>query len=155
MPFKDEMTNLMMRTFERARWAGLWLVMFAGAVHANELRFGRLTIEDGLSQNSVMAIGQDSQGFMWFGATDGLNRFDGYDFKQFHHDASDTGSLAGNYVNVIFEDSQGVLWIGTQGAGLSRYDGASQRFDSFSHDPKRHPFFEPQRCTGHYRGCVR
>ena len=50
------------------------------------------SIKDGLSQNAVMAILQDRQGFMWFGTWDGLNRFDGYSFRVFK--AMKDGELA-------------------------------------------------------------
>ena len=51
------------------------------------LKFEHLTLENGLSQSTINAIVQDRQGFMWFGTQDGLNRYDGYDFKIFKHDA--------------------------------------------------------------------
>ncbi len=51
-----------------------------------ELRFQSLSDKDGLSSNTVNVIAQDNIGFMWFGTNNGLNRFDGYRFKQFFHD---------------------------------------------------------------------
>ena len=50
------------------------------------IRFERITAEDGLSQNSVLAIWQDRQGFMWFGTESGLNKHDGYQFITYKHD---------------------------------------------------------------------
>ena len=50
--------------------------------------FNNLGINDGLSQSSVTCILQDKSGFMWFGTQDGLNRFDGYDFKIFKNISS-------------------------------------------------------------------
>ncbi|HBF49757.1 MAG TPA: hypothetical protein DDX04_04565, partial [Massilia sp.] len=62
--------------------AGLLLaITFAHAAHANalrNLRFERLSIEHGLTQESVLTILQDRQGYMWFGTQAGLNRYDGY-----------------------------------------------------------------------------
>ena len=52
----------------------------------NNLKFERISLEQGLSQNTIYGILQDRQGFMWFGTQDGLNKFDGYDFKVYKHD---------------------------------------------------------------------
>ncbi len=49
----------------------------------------RYSLEEGLSQQAVNAITQDAEGFMWFGTEDGLNRFDGYEFRQLRHDRAD------------------------------------------------------------------
>jgi len=75
------------------------------------LKFKKLTSNDGLSQNFVSAIYQDKNGFMWFGTKDGLNRYDGYEFKVYRHDPFDTTSLSGNFISAIFEDSEGRLWV--------------------------------------------
>ncbi|MDO9375306.1 MAG: two-component regulator propeller domain-containing protein [Ferruginibacter sp.] len=86
-----------------------------------------LGIEEGLSNNSVRCIYQDHNGFMWFGTYDGLNRYDGYDFKVFRNKINDTTSLAHNYINAIGEDRQNNLWIGT-GQGISIYNNLTSKF---------------------------
>jgi hypothetical protein len=68
------------------------------------LRFGHLTIEDGLSNNSVTGIAPDDKGFMWFGTFEGLNRYDGYDIKVYRHDPDDPNSLSHNVVRSIYQD---------------------------------------------------
>jgi signal transduction histidine kinase/ligand-binding sensor domain-containing protein/DNA-binding response OmpR family regulator len=75
------------------------------------LKFKKLTSNEGLSQNFVSAIYQDKNGFMWFGTKDGLNRYDGYEFKVYRHNPFDTTSLSGNYISTLFEDSKGRLWV--------------------------------------------
>jgi ligand-binding sensor domain-containing protein len=60
----------------------------------------------------VNCILQDRHGFLWLGTQDGLNRYDGYHFRVFKHDAREPGSLANNTVWALFEDSDGVLWVG-------------------------------------------
>jgi signal transduction histidine kinase/ligand-binding sensor domain-containing protein/DNA-binding response OmpR family regulator len=76
-----------------------------------------LGIDQGLSNNSVRCIYQDHNGFMWFGTYDGLNRYDGYQFKIFRNNFKNSQSLINNWVNAISEDAKGNLWIGTrQGA---------------------------------------
>ena len=99
------------------------------------IQFEHLTIEDGLSQNAGLAIFQDSQGFLWVGTQDGLNRYDGYIFKAFKHDPEDPGSISHNSILSITEDNEGYLWVGTWGGGLNRFDRISETFVRYRHDP--------------------
>ena len=98
-------------------------------------RFEQLSIDNGLSQNSVYNILKDSQGFMWFGTEDGLNRYDGYQFKHFRHDSQDRNSLSGSSINALLEDNNNVLWVGTTNHGLNRFDRKTEQFTRFVHDP--------------------
>lgn len=91
------------------------------------LRFERLSVEQGLSQQSVLTILQDRRGFMWFGTQAGLNRFDGYRITSWRNDPDNPDSLPDNYVMAAHEDGKGRLWFGTKG-GLARYDGATGKF---------------------------
>jgi signal transduction histidine kinase/ligand-binding sensor domain-containing protein/DNA-binding response OmpR family regulator len=90
--------------------------------------FRHLTIADGLSQNSVSSILQDTRGFMWFGTKDGLNRYDGYNFLIFRHDPLDPTTISDSDVTALFEDRDGRLWVGTRSGGLNRYDRDRERF---------------------------
>jgi diguanylate cyclase (GGDEF)-like protein len=98
------------------------------------IRFDRISVEDGLSQSSVLSMLQDSKGFMWFGTEDGLNRFDGYDFRIYSHDPSNLGSLANDYIVALAEDGDGNLWIGTHAGGIARWLRASNSFETYRHD---------------------
>ena len=98
-------------------------------------RFNRLTLEDGLSQSSVNCIVQDHQGFLWFGTQDGLNRYDGYEFRTFHHDDQVPGSISNNFVWALHVDKSGALWVGTEGGGLDRWNPADDSFSHYRHDP--------------------
>ena len=71
------------------------------------------SIKDGLSQASVTCFEQDSDGFIWVGTRDGLNRFDGYSFEVIRHQIRDSTSLSHNFITDIEEDDQGNLWVGT------------------------------------------
>ncbi len=101
---------------------------------SKNIKFDRISLEEGLSQSVINTILQDSKGFMWFGAQDGLNRYDGYEFKVYKNDPDNPGSLSVNFINVIYEDSSGVLWVGTRGGGLNQFDRESDRFTHFMAD---------------------
>jgi len=108
----------------------------ASAAELRNLRFERLSLEEGLSQSHVNAILQDSRGFMWFGTQDGLNRYDGYRFTVFKHDPFDPTSLSSNIVWAIHEAADGTLWVGTDGGGLDRFDPRTGVFAHHRHDPR-------------------
>ena len=77
----------------------------------NEYQFTRLDITNGLSNNRINCIYKDAEGFMWFGTTSGLNRYDGYEFKVFKHDPSDSTSLYSNYVTNIYAGPDNKMWV--------------------------------------------
>jgi len=99
----------------------------AGAATPRNLRFEHVSIEHGLSQESVLTILQDRQGFMWFGTQAGLNRYDGYKMTVYRTDPQDPDSLPDSFINASFEDAEGRLWFGTKG-GLARFDAAAGKF---------------------------
>ena len=77
---------------------------------AGGAEFRRLTINDGLSDNSIYVVFKDSRGFLWIGTHVGLNRYDGFRFKHFFEGPD---AIPDNSINAIFEDSAGHLWIHT------------------------------------------
>ncbi|MBI4751073.1 MAG: protein kinase [Acidobacteria bacterium] len=115
--------------------AALVSIQFQVSAQPHQLRFGSIGLEQGLSQSSVMSLLQDHKGFLWVGTQDGLNRFDGLDFKIYRNHPQDPTSLANNFVKVLYEDRQGTLWVGTDGGGLCRFDRKTERFQIFRHDP--------------------
>ena len=113
----------------------LILALPAGSsAQQQDLRFEHLTADDGLSHNSVYAILQDRQGFMWFGTESGLSKYDGYTFTVYKHNLDDPNSLSHSWVEELYEDRRGTLWIGTDG-GLNRFEPATDAFTRFVHDP--------------------
>src|SRR6476646_3549565 len=84
-------------------------------------------IEKGLSNNAVTCIYQDHNGFMWFGTYDGLNRYDGYEFKTFRNNFKNNRSLINNWINAISEDAKSDLWVGTR-QGACVYQRLSNNF---------------------------
>ncbi|NGZ87823.1 two-component regulator propeller domain-containing protein [Duganella aceris] len=94
------------------------------------LRFEQLSVEHGLAQESVLAIAQDRQGFIWLGTQAGLTRFDGYRTTTYKSAVSDPRSLGDNWVRVLHLDRAGQLWVGTDG-GLDRYEPGTRSFTHF------------------------
>ncbi|MFZ4622497.1 MAG: ligand-binding sensor domain-containing protein, partial [Bacteroidota bacterium] len=90
---------------------------------------------DGLSQQTVLTITQDQQGFLWFGTNDGLNRFDGYSFKVFHASADSSTGLHNDFISRLFCAKDGKVWVGTFEGGVSVYDPNTEVFTTYRHDP--------------------
>ena len=127
--------NSWSRLLGAAILAAACLTSLPGHASQDNIRFQHITLKQGLSQESVLAILQDKQGFMWFATEDGLNRYDGYSFKVFNHHESDPFSLSSDYVLALAEDLQGNLWVGTDGGGLNLYHPGNQSFTQFRYDP--------------------
>jgi len=111
---------------------GLYSYLFPQSYQ--NLKFSRLSVADGISQSTVNAVLQDSYGFIWFGTQDGLNRYDGYNFKIYKHIPNDSSSLSENWIWTIYEDSKGKLWIGTFGGGICSFDRKSETFTTYRND---------------------
>ena len=95
----------------------------------NKVQFERLSVKDGLSQISVISMFQDSQGFMWFGTREGLNKYDGYNFLIYRESDPDS-YISNNFIECMEEDKLGRLWVGTK-RGLNRYDRESGLFITY------------------------
>ncbi len=100
-------------------------------VMAQQYPFTSFTIEEGLSNNVVYSTHQDSKGFLWIATHDGLNRYDGYDFKKFLHDPFDKKTLASNMAIDMDEDENGALWVLTN-THLHLYDEKYASFERFA-----------------------
>lgn len=83
------------------------------------MNFENLTIDNGLSQATAEAIIQDSDGYIWIGTNDGVNRYNGSEFKVFDANDEDENSIISNYVTALIEDKNKNLWVGTD-EGLSK-----------------------------------
>jgi diguanylate cyclase (GGDEF)-like protein len=109
--------NRHVRKLVRAAVAALGLVFSVSASATPPLSVQRYSLEEGLSQQAVNTIVQDSEGFMWFGTEDGLNRFDGYEFRQLRHDRGDNETLPNGWISSLVASEDG-LWIATDGSGV-------------------------------------
>ncbi len=93
------------------------------------LRFQHITSEQGLSQNTIGCILQDSRGFMWFGTWNGLDRYDGFNFLVFKSE-NNQGGLSNNFIYSICEDKEGNIWAGTKN-GLNKIDHLTNEITTF------------------------
>lgn len=110
----------------------LWITPPLYAIDFSSIFY--LGIEHGLSNNEVNCIYQDRNGFMWFGTFDGLNRYDGYNFKIFRKKIGDKNSLINNRIQAIEEDDSANLWIATMG-GVSIYNTVQKKFNTLYFNP--------------------
>jgi len=111
----------------------LLIGLFTSPLLAKQFYFKKYQVENGLSHNTVWCILQDSYGFMWFGTSDGLNRFDGRKFKIYRNEIQDIYSLGNNSVQTLFEDNERNIWVGTS-SGVYIY---SRKDDNFQHFSKK------------------
>ena len=117
---------------------GVLVLAWGQLLTAGQVRFERLTIAQGLSLSSVYCIVQDPQGFLWFGTEDGLNRYDGRQFKIYKPSPDDPHSLPDRWIDSLFVDRRGLLWISTP-SGLCAFDPASEAFTRYlprARDPR-------------------
>ena len=91
-----------------------------------------ITTSDGLANNSVRYLFQDSKGFIWMGTLDGLSRYDGHSFVTFRPESGDKISLANHHVKKIQEDRNGFLWFITAPELMSCYDLKHDCFVDFT-----------------------
>ncbi len=108
-----------------------WLVFVTAA--QTPPAYQSISTAQGLSQGMVFDLLQDKEGFIWVATKNGLNRYDGYNFKIFTNDPYNTQSLSSNTIVELFEDSKGRIWAGTENAGVNVYDKASGKFYRIAH----------------------
>ncbi len=99
-------------------------VLFA---QKKQYQFSRLDNTNGLSHNQVNCIYKDATGFIWFGTMSGLNRFDGYGFKVFHHNIRDSQSIDDDFVRRIADAPENKMLVQTM-SGVNIYDPITEHF---------------------------
>jgi ligand-binding sensor domain-containing protein len=116
-------------------WIAINILFFTIIIFPQEnYVFEHFSIPEGLSNPTVFSVIQDSYGFIWIGTADGLNRYDGYEFKVYKNDPADSMSLpGGGEIWAISEDSDGNLWIGGQ-SFLVLYDRVNDNFKKVTMD---------------------
>lgn len=106
----------------------LLFFFFPLSLYAQQTGWQELTISDGLSQGMIFDLLQDQKGFIWVATKDGLNRYDGHNFKVFTHDPYNQYSISDNNCSALLLDSRGWIWVGTPNAGLNLFNRKTQRF---------------------------
>lgn len=113
----------------------VWIAIFSFTItndcYAENIDFNHLTSENGLSNNSVLSIAQDGQGFIWLGTTNGLNRYDGSQIKIYTAGGAQGFGLSSNNILSLFRDSRRQLWVGSSG-GLNYYNDEKDRFEKIT-----------------------
>lgn len=89
--------------------------------------FRKISPEGGFTYGSIHSIGEDADGFIWFGTINGLYRLNTLDVKKYVHNPNDSTTIPGNSIRTVFLDSSGTFWIGTT-AGVCFYDPSTDRF---------------------------
>lgn len=111
----------------------LILVATISGLQSQPIVITSLGREQGLSNNYVVSITRDKDGFLWFATEEGLNKFDGTRFISYY---KHTGNISGNELNHIYADPvEPVIWIGTQRAGLNAYNYDLNTLEVYTHDP--------------------
>ena len=98
--------------------------------NANNLTFNNLNIEQGISQSTAEIIFQDSKGYIWIGTSDGLNRYNGYEYKIYNYEEG-KNSISNNGITDITEDENGYIWVGTV-QGMNRINTETGEIQNYT-----------------------
>ena len=112
-------------------WA--FFILFSQSIAASvEVRSTHMTTGDGVANNSIRYIYQDSKGFIWMGTLNGLSRYDGNSFVTFRPEGGNKISLIDHRIRDLEEDKNGFLWIATSAELFSCYDLKKDCFVDFT-----------------------
>ncbi len=112
----------------------LWGIIVGLPANDSGIRFHNMSIEHGLSQSLVSSMVEDDKGFLWFATQEGLNRYDGYEFKKYYAGTGDKHLLK-NWTSYLYKDQAGQIWIYYQGGGIDRLDPRTETFYKYSNRP--------------------
>ncbi|MFT7032308.1 MAG: signal transduction histidine kinase/ligand-binding sensor domain-containing protein [Cyclobacteriaceae bacterium] len=135
-----------LKTLQKACLLKLLILLFVnidGSAQKNSYRFKHFSTEQGLSYHQVSCTIEDYKGFIWIGTVNGLNRYDGYEFKNFFPSDSDSSSISSNKIRVLFEDSRNNLFVGTSN-GLNIYDHRTEKFSRVQLESKEGDLIDSQ-----------
>jgi signal transduction histidine kinase/ligand-binding sensor domain-containing protein/DNA-binding response OmpR family regulator len=115
------------------------LMLMWNQSHAQQILFRNYSVINGLCSNTVWCISQDDKGYMWFGTKNGLNKFDGYEFKSYQFHKDDTTSLGNNFIHAICKYDSENYWIGTE-EGVYILNLETEKFTPFPLVGKKHVY---------------
>ncbi|MEO1653181.1 MAG: two-component regulator propeller domain-containing protein, partial [Bacteroidota bacterium] len=118
-------------------------VLLAQSKQSDHSPFTLLNTHQGLSNNYISDIIQDKRGFIWISTQYGVNRYDGKEFKLYHHEPGNPHSLGANWVYFTYEDSKGNLWMGTHAGGISHLNTQTEEISHYRYHPN-----DPQSISG-------
>ena len=128
-------------TLRHPIWLLLCTLVFAvlacpghAATDGRTMTFRHLGPDDGLSQNAVLDILQDHQGYVWLATENGVNRYNGYELVRYYR-AATANALADDFIYRMAEDANGDIWFATARSGIARWSRSSDTFTAFRHDP--------------------
>lgn len=106
----------------------IWLAFLTCSLSSqSDFSFKNISVKDGLAESTVKVIYEDHEGFIYFGTENGLDIYNGYEFKNYIMNSFDDASILGNKISCIYEDSNNMIWVGTE-LGVSRFDPVSRTF---------------------------
>ncbi len=130
----------MSNKFKFGLWIELVFCIISIDLYAQrDISFDSFLQENGLPNNQVQCIYQDSQGMIWVGTNHGISRFDGYEFENFLESDIDSFSIKGTIVRTITEDYKGNLLVGLESGGLNVFD---KKLERFTQPLRQHPLFK-------------
>ena len=97
---------------------------------SKNLIFNNINIEQGISQSTIEAIFQDSEGYIWLGINDGLNRYNGYEFKIYNYEEYQN-SISHNGITDITEDKYGNIWVNTV-SGVNKINKKTEKISNYT-----------------------
>ena len=106
----------------------LLLSLCLSVLHARDINFSQISSKNGLSQNTVRAIAEDKNGFIWAGTLDGLNRYDGYNIRSYQLRTGDQHILHDHRIRNLYATRDGNLWVQTYQQEYSCYNPISDQF---------------------------
>lgn len=101
--------------------------------YSQKYYFNHYKVDQGLSNNSIRCAVQDEDKFLWFGTKNGLNRFDGNNFKIYQSDLTNPDEIGSNFIRNLLIDKNRTIWVGTD-QGIYLFDKEKEQFNTFNHD---------------------
>jgi len=127
IPLKELRTNQLIQIQDYFRKYIVAGFLFSLLWSQSDFSFINISVEDGLSESTVKVIFEDHHGFIYIGTENGLDFYDGYEFKNYQMNAFDESSLLGNKISTIYEDSNHLIWVGSE-LGISQFDPTTRNF---------------------------